>query len=142
MELQSYSLDFGWEISVPQGWLIERKEQGSCMFFPDNPEDETTIYTSAFHSEHKGILTPEYTMKESFERTIPVGAQNVEIFSELHSKAFFVCGDDDTYRIGAGFFTDGNLLSINIYARDAEKARAASLGLSQIKFRRGGNNGL
>lgn len=136
----SYKLDFGWEISVPEGWIMEKKEKGSYIFFPDDPEDETTIYASAFHSEDHHTLTPEQVMREAFERSIPENAQEVNIITEFHCKAFFALGSDGVYRIGAGFFSAGELLSLNAYAKDEERARAAASGFSKVKFTRGGKN--
>ena len=141
MELKDYAPDYGRAISVPRDWMMERKEQGSYIFYADDPEDETTIYALAFHAEHRGSFAPECAMKETFERTIPNGAQEVEIMTSLHCKAFFLHNPDGTYRIGAGFFTDGDLLSINVYAKNEDTARLVSAGLSKVTFNRGGENG-
>lgn len=140
MALKTYKLDFGWEVAVPEGWIMEKKAVGSFIFYPDDPEDETTIYASAFHSEDHKKLAPERVMKEAFERGIPENAQEVNIMTSVHCKAFFLLGSDGVYRIGAGFFTDGDLLSLNVYAKGEEKAREAAAGFSQIKFARGGKN--
>lgn len=138
MALRSYKLDFGWEIGLPEGWIMEKKGQGSYIFYPDDPNDETTMYASAFHAEHQRMLAPEHSMRETFERSIPENAQEVEIMTSDHCKAFFVLGTDGSYRIGAGFFTDGDMLSLNVYAEDEDKARAAASGFGLIKFTRGG----
>ena len=140
MDYRAYKLDFGWEISVPEGWQMERKELGSYFFYPDDPEDETTIYASALHAVDHGMPAPEYVMREAFEKSVPETAQEVGIITSVHCKAFFVLGADGSYRIGAGFFTDGDLLSLNVYARDETRARAAASGFAQVKLERGGNN--
>lgn len=142
MALKTYKLDFGWEIGVPEGWIMEKKELGSYIFYPDDPEDETTIYASALHAEHQRQLAPEQAMRATFERSIPQNAQEVSIMTSVHCKAFFQLGADGSYRIGAGFFTDGDLLSLNVYAEDEEKARQAASGFGQVKFTRGGKNAL
>ena len=113
MSFKMYRLDFGWEIAVPEGWIMEKKEAGSCIFYPEDPEDETTIYASALHSEE------------------------LEIPTSLHCMAFTQRGSDGVYRIGAGFFTEGDLLSLNVYAKDREKANEAAAGFSRTKFARG-----
>lgn len=136
MAYKMYKLDFGWEIAVPENWIMEKKGTGSYIFFPDDPEDESTIYASVFHSETNLELTPESIMKETFEKSIPAGSQEVNVMTDVHCKAFFQLGADGVYRIGAGFFTAGELLSLNVYASGEEKAREAASGFSQIKFTR------
>lgn len=134
----SFRLDYGWEVSVPEGWIMERQaEVGSYIFYPENTEDETTIYASALHMEHNGILAPEYDMKMTFERSIPEGSQEVGIITSVHCKAFFLLKPDGSYRIGAGYYEDGNLLSLNVYAANEETARAAAAGFANVKFTRG-----
>lgn len=140
MEYQTYKLDFGWEISVPEGWKMEKKEVGSFFFYPDDPEDETTIYASALHAEDHQILTPEYVMRAAYEKSIPEHAQEVGIITSVHCKAYFHLGADGSYTIGAGYFTDGDLLSLNVYATDETKARAAASGFANVKHEREGGN--
>ena len=140
MNYNTYELDFGWEISVPKGWIMEKKELGSFFFYPEDLEDETTIYASALHAEDHKMLTPEYVLQAAFEKGIPEGAQEVGIITSVHCKAFFLLGADGSYRIGAGFFTDGDLLSLNVYATDEAKARAAASGFANVKLNRGGND--
>ncbi len=137
MSFKMYRLDFGWEIAVPEGWIMEKKEAGSCIFYPEDPEDETTIYASALHSEDHKLLTPERLMKSAFERSIPENSEELEIPTSLHCMAFTQRGSDGVYRIGAGFFTEGDLLSLNVYAKDREKANEAAAGFSRTKFARG-----
>lgn len=138
MELLSFKLDYGWEVSVPEGWIMERQQEaGSYIFYPEDFEDETTIYASALRVEHNGILAPEYDMKMTFERSIPEGSQEVGIITNVHCKAFFLLNGDGSYRIGAGYFEDGNLLSLNVYAKNEEKARAAAAGFAKVTFTRG-----
>ena len=120
MALKTYNLDFGWEIAVPENWDMDKKETGSYIFFPEDPEDETTLYASVLHSETNLGLTPERIMKETFEKSIPENAQEVTVITEVHCKAFF--------------------LSLNVYAKGEEKAREAASGFSQIKFTRGRKN--
>lgn len=135
MELRAFKLDFGWEVSVPEGWIMEQqKDKGSYIFFPEDPEDETTIYASAMHVERNGILAPEYDMKALFDSTIPEGSQEVGIITNVHCKAFFLLKQDGSYRIGAGYFRDGDLLSLNVYAKNEEKARSAAAGFAAVSF--------
>ncbi|GEM_PF-6076830 len=136
MALKNFKLDFGWEIAVPENWIMEKRETGSYIFYPEDPEDETTLYASVFHSETDLELTPERIMKETFEKSIPENAQEINVITDLHYKAFSLSGADGVYRIGAGFFTGGELLSLNVYTKDEENAREAVLGFSQIKFTR------
>ena len=140
MALKTYKLDFGWEIAVPEDWIMEKREQGSYIFYPSDVEDETTIYASAFHSESNKMLAPESLMKETFERSIPENSQEVNILTSLHCKAFSRLGADGAYQVGAGFFTAGELLSLHVYAKSEEAVRLATSGFSQVKFTRGGKN--
>lgn len=140
MGFKMYKLDFGWEIAVPEGWIMEKKEAGSCIFYPQDPEDETTIYASAFHSEDHKVLTPERLMQSAFERSIPENSEAMDIQTSLNCKAFTKLGADGVYRIGAGFFTEGDLLSLNVYAKTEEKANEAASGFPHTKFTRGGKN--
>lgn len=140
MEYKTYKLDFGWEICVPEGWMMEKKETGSFFFYPDDPEDETTIYASALHAEDHQVLTPEYVMRAAFEKSIPENAQEVGIITSVHCKAYFYLSQDGSYMIGAGFFTDGDLLSLSVCASDEASARAAASGFANVKLNRGGKN--
>ena len=140
MALKTVKLDFGWEIGVPEGWIMVKKELGSYFFYPDDPEDETTIYASVLHAEDHKKPAPEEVMKAAYEKSIPENAQEVNIITSIHCKAFFLLGADGSYKIGAGFFTDGELLSLNVFARTEDKAREAAAGFGQVKFERGGNN--
>ncbi len=138
MELLSFKLDYGWEVSVPEGWIMERQQEvGSYIFYPEDPKDETTIYASALHMEHNGILAPEYDMRMAFESSIPENSQEVGIITSVHCKAFFLMSPDGSYRIGAGYFEDGNLLSLNVYAKNEEMARGAAAGFAKVTFTRG-----
>lgn len=140
MELKTCKLDYGWEIGVPEGWIFERKGLGSYIFYPDDPKDETTIYASAFHSEDQAGLAPEEVMKAAFVKSIPETSQEVSIMTSVHCKAYFQLEANGAYRIGAGFFTDGDLLSLNVYAMNEEKARTAAEGFTKVKLTRGGKN--
>lgn len=138
--MRTFKLDFGWEIALPDGWIMDRRERGSYIFYPDDTDDETTVYASAFHAENHRVLAPEYAMRESFEKSVPAGAQEVEIISELHSKAFFI-KEKEHCRIGTGFFTDGNLLSLNVFANDEEKVKNVFSCFQSVKFSKGGKYG-
>ncbi|MBD5130087.1 MAG: hypothetical protein HDT43_09210 [Ruminococcaceae bacterium] len=134
MGLKMYKLDFGWEIAVPEDWIMEKKEAGSCMFYPSDPEDETTLYASAVHSEVNRVPAPEHMMQEAFDKSVPENAETIEITSSLHCKAFKVSGSG-ICRIGAGFYTEGDLLSLNVYAKNEEKANEAASGFAHTKLR-------
>lgn len=140
MGFRTYKLDFGWEIGVPEGWIFERKELGSYIFYPDDPEDETTIYASAFHSEDQTGPAPEEVMKAAFVKSIPETSQEINIMTSVRCKAFSQVEANGAYRIGAGFFTEGELLSLNVYAANEEKARIAAEGFAKVKLTRGGKN--
>ncbi len=135
--MQMFKLDHGWELAVPDGWIMENQEIGSYIFYPPDPEDTTTLYASVIHSEHQKMKVPEYMMQETFERSIPANAQGVSIITSVHCKAFFLFSADGTYRVGAGFFTDGELLSLNVYASSEEKVREVAAGFGQVKLERG-----
>lgn len=134
MKLKVYKLDFGWEFAVPESWVMEKKELGSYIFYPDNPKDETTIYVSAIYSGTKDRLTPENLMKEAFLKSIPENAQETTVLSNLQCRAFSTLSSEGVYRIGVGYFTDGNLLSLNVFAKGEENARMAAAGFSKVKF--------
>lgn len=140
MAFKTYKLDFGWEIAVPEGWIMEKKDRGSCIFYPDDPEDETTIYVSALHSEDHRILSTDNLLKSVFESGIPENSTPLNIPTNLECTAFTQLGSDGVFRIGAGFYTEGELLSLNVYAKDEEKAKEAAAGFSQIKFTSGRKN--
>lgn len=135
--MQTFSLNYGWEIAVPDGWIMENQESGSYIFYPPDPEDTTTLYASVFHAEHHKMRVPEYMMQETFERSIPANAQWVSIITSVHCKAFTILSADGTYRIGAGYFADGELLSLNVYAETEEKACVVAACFGQVKLTRG-----
>lgn len=135
--MQTFKLDHGWEVAVPDGWMMENQESGSYIFYPPDPEDTTTLYASVLHEEHRKMRVPEYMMRDTFERSIPANAQGVSIITSVHCKAFFLLGADGTYRVGAGYFADGELLSLNVYASSEEKVRGVAAGFGQVKLERG-----
>lgn len=102
--MQTFKLDHGWEIAVPDGWVMDNQESGSYIFYPPDPEDTTTLYASVIHSEHQQMIVPEYMMRDTFERSIPANAQGVSIITSVHCRAFTLLNADGTYRIGAGYF--------------------------------------
>lgn len=140
MNFKTYKLDFGWEITVPEGWIMEKRAEGSCIFYPDDPEDESTIYVPALHSEDHKLLSTDSLLKSVFERGIPENSTPLRIPTNLDCTAFTQLGRDGVFRIGAGFYTEGELLSLNVYAKSEQKAYEAAGGFSQIKFTRGGKN--
>lgn len=115
--MAEYELDFGWVIGVPDGWSGER-ENGEYIFYPD--AGETTLYAAVFHAEKDGKPAGESVMRETFLSTVPADGEQTAVSSELPCAAFRVVSDG-VYRICAGFFTDGELLSVNLYSRDEKE---------------------
>ena len=102
--------------------------------------DFSLSYNTAFISEVHYVLSAESLMKSAFERSIPENSEALDIPTRLHCKAFTQLDADGVYRIGAGFYTEGELLSLNVYAKNEEKANEAASGFSHTKFTRGGKN--
>lgn len=119
MTLTEYKLDFGWLISFPSGWTME-ESGGEYTFFPDG--EDTTAYATVFHAEKDGQSAPEQLMRAAFLRTIPEGAEQLPFSSDSLPSAVFGCAEDKVYRVCGGFWAEGELLSLNIYAWSRTRA--------------------
>ena len=113
--MKQHALEFGWEISFPGDWTSEQDADGTYIFYP--PNDSTTAYATVFHAEKQGESAPLEVMVSAFMRSLPKNVKEIPLSVEGHScKAFYSKDSDGVYRIIAGFFAEGDLLSLNVYS--------------------------
>lgn len=120
--MKLHELEYGWRISFPKDWVREA-DNGVAVFYP--PNDPTTAYASVVHavSRESGKPAPPSVLEESFLRTVPEGTEEILLCADgLFCRAFYSVDGNGIHRICAGMFTDGELLSLNVYSETREKA--------------------
>ena len=115
--MRTHSLDYGWEVTFPESWTSEADGKGKRLFYPAN--DPTTVYASSLHAEGQGKPAPVEVMMRAFMHTLPENAEEIPlIVGNLCCRAFFSADSEGVFRISAGFFAEGELLSLNVYSEN------------------------
>lgn len=115
--MKTHSLDYGWEISFPESWTSEVGERGARLFYPAN--DTTTAYASVLHAEGQGRPAPVGVMVKAFMQALPENAEEISLTVEnFNCRAFISVDGNGVFRISAGFFAEGDLLSLNVYSEN------------------------
>ncbi len=161
--MKNYRLDFGWEIEFPENWEHEVDKNGDYVFYL--PNDSTTVHAVVDTFANKqGVPAPAEIVEDFFvELLTPYNAEEIPLDVDgLGCRAFYCvyndckaeevllyadglkykeccCIDDKRiYRIGAGVFTKGNLLSLNVYSENEDKVfEAAELFFCKARFNGG-----
>lgn len=127
----TYELNFNWEISLPDNWTGEYdSENGEYIFYP--PDSSLTIRVTPFHAEKGGVPAPKELMKNAYINSASKSAVPRDIW-ECGLDGFSMMAYEDTqksggqtvYVISAGYFTEGELLSVNIYSTDKSECDEA-----------------
>lgn len=134
--MRNYRLDFGWEIEFPENWIHETDENGNHVFYL--PNDFTTVHAAADTFANKqGVPAPAEIVENYFaELLTPYNAEEIPLDVDgLGCRAFYCVDDEGIYRIGAGVFTKGNLLSLNVYSENEDKVfEVAELLFCKARF--------
>lgn len=116
--MRTYKLEFGWEIDFPEEWVHEIGEKGVDVFYP--PNDSTTVYASVFTAYRQGDKesAPAEILEDFFVKSINAhSAEEIPLAVDgLGCRAFFAVDSKGIYRVSAGVFTIGNLLTLNVYS--------------------------
>lgn len=137
--MKTYRLEFGWEIDFPESWIHEVGEKGVDVFYP--PNDSTTAYASVFTANRNGDgeCAPAEILEDFFVKSL--AARNAEEIpldvKGLGCRAFFCVNDKGIYRISAGVFTAGNLLSLNVYSEDEDMVYKVAERFAEVRFNGG-----
>lgn len=135
-----YELPYNWEISFPDEWSGEfDKEYGQYIFYPS--DSDLTFRITPFHAEKENQLAPIEVMENAYTNSIPKSAKprdlNEYALNGLCMKAYenkYREGDKNIYTIHIGYYTLGNLLSINIFSTHKMECEHALQYLKTIKF--------
>lgn len=130
--MKTYKLDFGWEISFPEDWVMEVDKKGANMFYPK--DDPTTAYASVFHAEREGKPAPAELMEQIFIQSLPERAEEITFSAGgLRCRAYSHRGADGVFRICAGLFAEGDLLSLNVYSENDIMAKCVLKYFESVK---------
>lgn len=136
--MKNYRLDCGWEIGFPEDWIHEVDEKGVYIFYP--PNDTTTVYASVFTANKQGVPAPAEILEDFFVKLlVSCNAEEIPLEVDgLGCRAFFCADDKGIWRISAGIFTVGNLLSLNVYSESKDKVfEVAELLFCKARFNGG-----
>ena len=133
-----HKLPLGWQILAPENWRQEAGENGEQVLYPS--EGELTVRITPFHAEKSGKPAPAKIMEQAFLQTIPPEAVRikpegyslpgfrVKFFENMESE-----GELPVCHIYGGYFSKGELLSVNIYGRDKKECAAAMAILDTLQ---------
>ena len=135
--MRAYKLDFGWEMDFPRKWIQEADDNGVYIFYP--PNDSATVYATVFTANSQGIPAPEEVLEEFFVKSLAEKNAEEIPFSvdSLGCRAFFCVDDNEIFRISVGVFTEGNLLSLNVYAESEDMVYKVSELFGSVRFNGG-----
>lgn len=138
--MKTYRLEFGWEIDFPESWIHEVNDKGVYMFYP--PDDSTTAYASVFTANRNGDgeRAPAEILEDFFVKSLNVcSAEEIplDVGGGLGCRAFFCMDNKGVYRIAAGIFTKGNLLSLNVYSESDDMVYKVAEWFSAVRFNGG-----
>lgn len=133
----TYRLDFGWVVEFPEDWIHEVDEKGVNVFYP--PNDSTTAYASVFTANKQDVPAPAEILEDFFVKCLAdCNAEEIPLEVDgLGCRAFFCIDDKGIYRIGAGIFTTGNLLSLNVYSENEDKVFEVAELFCKVRFNGG-----
>lgn len=137
--MKSCNLPCDWEIFIPDNWLGEyNEEDGQYMLYPNN--SDLTIRITPFLAEQNGVPAPAEMMKIAFIGSIPTtavprDANSFELrgFAVKMYEGTIIEDNQTVYVIYVGYYSVGELLSINIFATDKAECEQALDIIKTIK---------
>lgn len=134
-----HRLQCGWIIDLPDDWAAKRdRDDGHYIFFP--PDSDLTLHATPFHAEKDGVLAPSDVMRSVYTRTLrPTAAPRelpfcpCDILCTLVYDGTEQSADSSVHFLQAGFFTDGELLCVNIFGTDKVGCEQALSLLGSIR---------
>ena len=138
--MKTYKLPCDWQISIPHNWQGEYdKEDGQCVFYPDN--SDLTIRITPFHAERDGVPAPIEVMENAYIRTIPMSAKlrdahllNPDGFTVRMYEGTLLEEGKRVYVIYIGYYSAGELLSINVYGTNKTECEQALNIIKTVKM--------
>ena len=138
MNLKSYQLPLGWQVSFPAEWQHEYQENDAQnIFFPE--DSDLTVRISAFHAEKEGVPAAPSIMYMVLTRSLSEKAVSFAV-PELKipgcETALFRTEETENgervYRTVAGVYCTGELLIINIFGTDAQEVSETAAYLAFV----------
>ena len=135
-----YKLFHNWEISFPDDWSAKYDtENGQYIFYP--ADSDLTFRLTPFHARKEDQPAPIDIMENAYTNSIPISAKLRDpdslALEGLHVKAYEnkqIQNGKSVYSIHVGYYTVGNLLSINIFGTYKPECEQALCHLKTIKF--------
>ncbi len=137
--MKSCNLPCDWEIFIPDNWLGEyNEEDGQYMLYPNN--SDLTIWITPFLAEQNGVPAPAEMMKIAFigsisTTAVPRDANSFELrgFAVKMYEGTIIEDNQTVYVIYVGYYSAGELLSINIFATGKSECEQALDIIKTIK---------
>jgi len=138
MNLKTYQLPLGWQISFPEEWAHEYQEDDAQnIFYPD--DSDLTFRISAFHAEKEGVPAAPSIMYMVLARSLPEQSEQVSL-PELKiagCKTHIVRTSEtengrQVTRIVAGVYCEGELLIVNIFGTNPQEVTEAMAYLTFV----------
>lgn len=140
--MKTYKIEFGWELDLPGDWIHETGEDGVYMYYP--PNDSATVYASVFTAARNGDgqPAPAEILEDFYVKSLNACDPEeipLDVSEGLGCRAFFCVDNKGVYRIAAGVFTVGNLLSLNVYSENEETVYKIAELFSAVRYNGGQN---
>ena len=138
MNLKTYQLPLGWQVSFPANWTHEYQEDDAQnVFFP--ADGDLTFRISAFHAEKEGAPADKNIMYMVLARSLPENAEQISL-PELKitgCKTHIVRTTEtengkQVTRIIAGVYCAGELLIVNIFGTNPQEVTEAMAYLTFV----------
>lgn len=137
--MAKHQLQCGWLITLPDNWVAERDcDDEHYIFFPSG--SDLTLHATPFHAEKDGVLAPSDVMRSVYTSSLRPTAVPRELpFAPCDRLCALVyegteqSDEASVHFMQAGYFTDGELLCVNIFGTDKSECEQALSLLRSIR---------
>ena len=134
-----YNLSCGWQVSAPKSWKHEYDDiNGQYIFWKDR--SSLTVRISPFHASRNGVPAPGDVMEKAFRSSVPKSAKlcvqhpySLQDFKCLVFKDVRKDRSKSVYALYIGYWREGDLLSISLWATDPDEFAQADEILGSLK---------
>lgn len=135
-----YELPCGWQISMPDAWLYE-EEDGQSIFYPS--DSDLTVRITPFHAERDNVPAPVELMEAAYINSVPASAKPCDLHEyALDGFSIKAYGEKSlengqtVYAFYVGYYTAGELLTVNIFSTNKTECTQALEILRTIRWNR------
>lgn len=122
-----YNLSCGWQVSAPDLWKHQYDDiSGQYIFWQD--KSSLTVRITPFHASKNGVPAPGDVMEKAFRSSVPKSAElfvqhpyGLQGFKCLVFKDVYKDRGKSVYTIYIGYWREGDLLSISLWATDPDE---------------------